>query len=53
VKIVVVGGSGLIGSKVVAKLFGYEVAERTLIPGANAQLGATRFDDWLSMTVAA
>jgi uncharacterized protein YbjT (DUF2867 family) len=35
-----------------ARYFGYELAERTLIPGDNAQLGATRFDDWLSMTVA-
>ncbi len=36
-----------------ALYFGYELAERTLMPGDNAQLGATRFDDWLSMTVAA
>jgi uncharacterized protein YbjT (DUF2867 family) len=36
-----------------ALYFGYELAERTLIPGADAQLAATRFDDWLGMTVAA
>jgi uncharacterized protein YbjT (DUF2867 family) len=36
-----------------ALYFGYELAERTLMPGADAQLGATRFDDWLGMTVAA
>jgi uncharacterized protein YbjT (DUF2867 family) len=35
-----------------APYFGYELAEGTLIPDANAQLGATRFDDWLGMTVA-
>jgi uncharacterized protein YbjT (DUF2867 family) len=36
-----------------ALYFGYELAERTLIPDDDAQLGATRFDDWLGMTVAA
>ena len=36
-----------------APYFGYQLAERTLIPGEGAQLGATRFDDWLGATVAA
>jgi uncharacterized protein YbjT (DUF2867 family) len=36
-----------------ARYFGYELGERTLMPEADAQLGATRFDDWLEMTVAA
>jgi uncharacterized protein YbjT (DUF2867 family) len=36
-----------------ALYFGYELAERTLIPGDDASLGATRFDDWLGTTVAA
>ncbi len=35
-----------------APYFGYELAERTLIPGEGAQLGATRFDDWLGTAVA-
>ena len=30
-----------------AKYFGAEVSERTLVPGKNPRLGATRFDDWL------
>jgi uncharacterized protein YbjT (DUF2867 family) len=36
-----------------ARYFGYELAERTLIPGDNAQISSTRFDDWPAMTVAA
>jgi uncharacterized protein YbjT (DUF2867 family) len=36
-----------------ALYFGYELTERTLIPGDDAQLGATSFDDWLGKTVAA
>jgi uncharacterized protein YbjT (DUF2867 family) len=36
-----------------ARYFGYELAERTLMPGTDAKLGATHFDDWLEMTVAA
>lgn len=31
-----------------AGYFGAEVSERTLVPGDDAQLGETRFDDWLS-----
>jgi uncharacterized protein YbjT (DUF2867 family) len=31
-----------------ARYFGARLSERTLVPGAGAQLGATRFDDWLS-----
>jgi hypothetical protein len=38
----------------VALYFGTALDERSLIPGPGAQLGATRFADWLkqSMTVA-
>jgi hypothetical protein len=34
--------------------FGAVLSERTLIPGDGAQLGTTRFEDWLkrSMTAA-
>lgn len=64
-KIVVIGGSGLIGSKVVAKLindprqviadpharyFGAELSENSLVPVGDAQLGATRFEDWLNLS---
>lgn len=31
-----------------ARYFGYELGERTLIPGDGARLGATRFADWLN-----
>ena len=31
-----------------ARYFGTELSERSLVPGANAQLGDTRFEDWLS-----
>ncbi len=31
-----------------ARYFGARLSERTLLPGASAQLGATTFDDWLS-----
>ena len=31
-----------------ARYFGAELSERTLVPGANAQLGVTHFEDWLS-----
>lgn len=30
-----------------ARYFGYELGERTLVPGDGARLGATRFADWL------
>ena len=61
-KIVVIGGSGLIGSKLVTKLrecghetprvsyFGAEIGERTLLPGADAILRETRYDDWPGRT---
>ena len=81
-KIVIIGGSGLIGSKLVARLreqgheavpaspntgvdtltgaglakalagaaFGTELSERSLVPGDDARLGATRFIDWLART---
>jgi uncharacterized protein YbjT (DUF2867 family) len=31
-----------------ARYFGIEVSERTLLPGADARLGETRFETWLS-----
>jgi uncharacterized protein YbjT (DUF2867 family) len=31
-----------------APYFGAQLGERTLVPGENAELGATRFDDWLN-----
>ena len=31
-----------------ARYFGAELGERTLVPGDDAQLGETRFEDWLS-----
>src|SRR6185437_1562726 len=31
-----------------AKYFGTELSERSIVPGDSAQLGATRFEDWLS-----
>jgi uncharacterized protein YbjT (DUF2867 family) len=34
-----------------ARYFGAELAERSLIPGSNARLGAIRFDEWLAQPV--
>ena len=31
-----------------ARYFGADLGERTLVPGDNARLGETRFEDWLS-----
>jgi len=31
-----------------ARYFGTELSERSIVPGDDAQLGATRFEDWLS-----
>jgi hypothetical protein len=31
-----------------ARYFGVELDERTLLPGDDARLAETRFDDWLS-----
>src|SRR5207302_11007420 len=31
-----------------ARYFGTELGERSLVPGGDAQLGETRFEDWLS-----
>jgi hypothetical protein len=31
-----------------ARYFGAELSERTLVPGDDARLGETRFEDWLS-----
>jgi uncharacterized protein YbjT (DUF2867 family) len=30
-----------------ARYYGYLLSERSLVPGAGAELGSTRFDDWL------
>jgi uncharacterized protein YbjT (DUF2867 family) len=34
-----------------APYFGAELDERTLVPGEGAQLGATRFEDWLEQSM--
>jgi len=34
-----------------ARYFGSELSERSLVPGDNAQLGATHFEDWLSRPI--
>jgi uncharacterized protein YbjT (DUF2867 family) len=34
-----------------ARYFGAELSERTLVPGDDARLAETRFDDWLSQAV--
>ena len=34
-----------------ARYFGTELAERSLVAGPDAQLGATRFDDWLAQSL--
>ena len=36
-----------------ARYFGTELAERSLVADAGAQLGATRFEDWLAQSLAA
>jgi uncharacterized protein YbjT (DUF2867 family) len=36
-----------------AHYFGTELAERSLVPGPDAQLGSIRFEDWLSESVTA
>jgi uncharacterized protein YbjT (DUF2867 family) len=36
-----------------ARYFGAELSERTLVPGDDARLGATRFEDWLSQPATA
>jgi uncharacterized protein YbjT (DUF2867 family) len=35
-----------------ARYFGTELSERSLVPGVDAQLGETRFEDWLSRSAA-
>ena len=35
-----------------ARYFGTELSERSIVPGDGAQLGETRFDDWLSWSAA-
>ena len=36
-----------------ARYYGATLGERTLVPGDDAQLGETRFEDWLSRSAAA
>jgi hypothetical protein len=36
-----------------ARYFGARLGERTLAPDEGAQLGSTRFTDWMSQTLAA
>ena len=43
-----VGDQRVVVSDPRAQYFGARLSERTLVPGDGAQLGATRFDDWLS-----
>jgi hypothetical protein len=54
-KIVVIGGSGLIGTKLVNNLRQHshevEVNDQSLVPGDNPRLGPTRFEDWLSQSI--
>ena len=59
-KIVVIGGTGLIGSRLVARLrepdpnaryFGAQLDERTLVRSVGAGLGAIRFQEWLRQPV--
>jgi nucleoside-diphosphate-sugar epimerase len=67
-KIVVIGGTGLIGSKTVAILrqgprkvvgdpearyWGGRVEERSLVPLGEARLGRIGFDEWLRRSRAA
>jgi hypothetical protein len=33
-----------------ARYFGTELAERTLVPGADARLGEIRFENWLAQS---
>jgi hypothetical protein len=60
-KIVVIGGTGLIGAKVVAKLragghvsnshgsyYGGAIANSALVPAGKAGLGAIDFEKWLA-----
>ena len=35
-----------------ARYFGTELSERSIVPGDSAQLGATRFEDWLNQSTA-
>ena len=74
-KIVVIGGTGLIGSKLITKLkalrhealaaapntvvntltgegLAAELSETSLVPIGDAQLGETRFSDWLNLSTA-
>ena len=59
-KIVVIGGSGRIGSKLVknlrqrgyevfvrARYFGLELNDQSLMPGDHPRIDPTRFDAWL------
>ena len=34
-----------------ARYFGVEVTDRSLTPGGNPRLGATRYEDWLGRSV--
>jgi hypothetical protein len=34
-----------------ARYFGVKLGERTLVPGDDASLAETRFEDWLSQSV--
>ncbi len=64
-KLVVIGGTGQIGSRLVARFrdhghdavadpsaryFGTVPGERSLLPGDGAVIADTRFDDWLGLS---
>jgi hypothetical protein len=36
-----------------ARYFGAVLAQRSLVPGPGAQLGVTRFEDWLAQSLSA
>ena len=36
-----------------ARYFGAQLSERTLVPDGDAQLGTTRFEDWLNQSTTA
>ena len=52
-KIVVIGGSGLIGSQLVDRLrkCGAELNDQSLVPGPGGRLGSLTFGDWLRQTI--
>jgi uncharacterized protein YbjT (DUF2867 family) len=50
-KLVIIGGTGLIGSKLITRLREQGLGERSLIPADGARLGEIRFEEWLNPPV--